>query len=170
MNNKNIPEVFVKEDGDSLELPVIFISEYRGLSVLDDQAKPICRFTPFSVLHPVHGQISKGHYFCRSKSIFDRLTKHPALGKAYKIVKRLPRETSTDGSVIVCGVATGGGRNVHELGEEDRLLYRKLVEMEAKYYTKDSNYETMKANIKNDSVKAQIIKEMSTIKNKLNLK
>lgn len=170
MAQQVIPEVIVLEDGDTLESPVIFISEYRGLQVLDDQPKPICRFSPFSVLHPVHGAISKGHYLCKSKKIFDRLTKHPSFGKVYKIVKRLPRETDRLGGVIQRGVSTGAGRELAELNEEERLMYRQLVELEAKYFTKDSDYTVMKESIKNEETKNRIHREISAIKNKLNLK
>lgn len=170
MAEKVIPEVIVLEDGDTLEHPVLFISEYRGLQVLDDEPKPVCRFSPFSVLHPTHGQISKGHYFCKSKKVFDRLVKHPSFGKVYKISKRLPRETDRLGSVIHRGVATGTGRELAELNEEERAMYRKLSELEAKYFTKESGYTTMRDSIKNEETKNRINREVTQLKNKLNLK
>ena len=177
-----IPEISLKLDDDGkevleprtkyhlLEKPVIFMSEARGLGVLDDQPKPVCRFTPFSVLHPTYGAISKGHYVCNTKEIFDRLINHASFDRAYKIVKRLPRETDRLGNVIMRGVATGTGRELIELSEEERGMLRSLVEMEARYFTKESEYTVFKGNIKTEDTKNRVIKEMERIKNKLNLK
>ena len=177
-----IPEIKLLLDDDGNEVleprtkyhiltkPVIFMSEARGLGVLDDQPKPICRFTPFSVLHPTYGAISKGHYVCRTKEIFDRLISHPSFDRAFKIVKRLPRETDRTGNVILRGVATGSGREIVELNEEERKMLRSLVEMEARYFTKESDYTSFKGNIKTDDTKNRVMKEMERIKNKLNLK
>jgi hypothetical protein len=153
--------------------PVIFISEYRGLGVLSDDpkaTKPVCRFTPFSVLHPTFGAISKGHYVCNTKEVFDILIEHPALDRGYKIVKRLPRETDRHGNVIMRGVSTGGGKELHELNEEQRGMFRHLTHLEAQYFTKESNYTMFKGNIKTESTKDRVMKEMDNIKNQLNLR
>ena len=155
-----------------LESPVIFISEYRGLGVLGDDpeaTKPICKFTPFSVLHPTYGQISKGHYVCTTLEIFNQLIEHPALDRGYKIVKRLPRETDRLGNVIIRGVATGTGKLVTELTEEQRGMYRTLTHLEAQYFTKDSGYKVFKGNIKTEQTKDRIMEEIDSIKNTLNL-
>ena len=179
-----IPEVQVKmKDGKPvldkktknqlLEKPVIFISEYRGLGVLSEDpkaTKPICRFTPFSVLHPTFGAISKGHYVCTTKEVFDILVEHPALDRGYKIVKRLPRETDRLGNVIMRGVSTGGGRELHELTEEQRGMLRHLTHLEAQYFTKDSNYTMFKGNIKTEAKKEAVMLEISGIKKQLNLR
>ena len=182
MKNATIPEVKIMKDEEGkpvldpttkyqkLEKPVIFMAEARGLGVLDDQPKPVCKFTPFSVLHPTYGAISKGHYVCTTKEIFERLINHPSMDKAYKIVKRLPRETDRTGNVILRGVATGGGREIIELNEEERGMLRKLVEIEARYFTKESDYTMFKGNIKTEDTKNRVMKEMERIKNKLNLK
>ncbi len=156
-----------------LEKPVIFISEYRGLGVLSEDpkaTKPVCRFTPFSVLHPTFGAISKGHYVCTTKEVFDILVEHPALDRGYKIVKRLPRETDRLGNVILRGVATGGGRELHELNEEQRGMLRHLTHLEAQYFTKDSNYTMFKGNIKTEAKKEAVMLEISGIKKQLNLR
>lgn len=156
-----------------LEKPVIFISEYRGLGVLSEDpkaTKPVCRFTPFSVLHPTFGAISKGHYVCVTKEVFDILVEHPALDRGYKIVKRLPRETDRLGNVIMRGVSTGGGREMHELNEEQRGMYRHLVHLEAQYFTKESNYSMFKGNIKTEATKDRVMKEIEGIKSELKLR
>lgn len=180
-----IPEVQVKKDKNGkpvldkkskqqiLVSPVIFISEYRGLGVLSDDpksTKPVCRFTPFSVLHPTFGAISKGHFVCTTKEVFDILVEHPALDRGYKIVKRLPRETDRLGNVIMRGVSTGGGREIHELNEEQRGMLRHLTHLEAQYFTKDSNYTAFKANIKTEATKDRVMKEMDNIKDQLKLR
>lgn len=179
-----IPKVQVKKDKDGepvldkktkeqiLVSPVIFISEYRGLGVLSDDpkaTKPICKFTPFSVLHPTYGQISKGHYVCTTLETFETLIAHPALDSGYKIVKRLPRETDRLGNVIMRGVATGAGKQLIELTEEQRGMYRHLTHLEAQYFTKESKYTIFKGNIKAEATKDRITKEMDAIKDQLNL-
>ena len=167
------PVLDKKSKQQLLLTPVIFISEYRGLGVLSEDpksTKPVCRFTPFSVLHPTFGAISKGHYVCTTKEIFDILVEHPALDRGYKIVKRLPRETDRHGNVIMRGVATGGGRTIQELNEEQRGMLRRLTHLEAQYFTKDSDYSAFKANIKTEATKDRVMKEMDNIKNQLNLK
>lgn len=162
-----------KTKNQMLKSPVIFISEYRGLGVLSEDpkaTKPICKFTPFSVLHPTYGQISKGHYVCTTKEVFDLLVNHPALDRGYKIVKRLPRETDRLGNVIMRGVATGAGRELHELNEEQRGQYRQLTHLEAQYFTKESNYSAFKGNIKTEATKDRVMREIETIKKQLNLR
>ncbi len=180
-----IPKVQIKKDKNGnpvldkktkyqlLAKPVIFISEYRGLGVLSEDpkaTKPVCRFTPFSVLHPTYGAISKGHYVCTTKEVFDILIGHPALDRGYKIVKRLPRETDRLGNVIMRGVSTGGGRELHELNEEQRGMLRHLTHLEAQYFTKESNYSVFKGNIKTEATKNRIMEEMGDIKKQLNLR
>lgn len=155
-----------------LENPVIFISEYRGLGVLSEDpkaTKPICRFTPFSVLHPTYGQISKGHFVCTTLETFEILINHPALDSGYKIVKRLPRETDRLGNVIMRGVATGGGKQLIELTEEQRGAYRHLTHLEAQYFTRESKYTIFKGNIKAEATKDRVMKEIDSIKSELKL-
>lgn len=179
-----IPEVQVKKDKNGkpvldpktkqqvLVSPVIFISEYRGLGIMSDDPKAtkhICRFTPFSVLHPTYGQISKGHYVCTTLETFEILIAHPALDRGYKIVKRLPRETDRLGNIILRGVATGGSKLITELNEEQRGMLRRLTHLEAQYFTKDSDYKVFKGNIKTESTKDRVQKEMDIIKDQLNL-
>lgn len=170
MSKSVIPEVHTLEDGDTLTHPVVFISEYRGFQLLEDARDPICTFTPFAVLHPTYGQISKGHYLCTSKKVFDKMVNHPAMDKSYRIVKKLPRETDRRGNVIIRDTASDSRRELHELSEEERGLYRQLVEMEAKYFTKGSDYTIFKDNIKNEETKTRIYRDIDTIKKKLNLR
>lgn len=157
------------EDGDTLLHPVLFISEFRGFKLLaDNMRKPICTFTPFSVLHPTFGAISKGHFLCNSKKTFELMVNHPAMDKSYRIVKKLPRETDRRGHVIIRDRGSAG-RHLHELTEEERKLYRALVEMEARYFTKGSDYTVFKENIKSEETKTRIANDMNTIRKKLNL-
>jgi len=171
MKKSVIPIVETLEDGDTLKHPVLFISEFRGFKLLEDGWRdPVCTFTPFSVLHPTYGQISKGHFFCTSKKVFDLMVNHRAMDKSYRIVKRLPRETDRRGNVILKDFNSDGRKELHELSEEERGLYRALIEMEAKYYTKDSGYTVMKESIKNESTKDRISRDINTIRAKLNLR
>ena len=172
MRQSVIPQVKVLDDGDTLDRPVVFISEHRGLTVWQaNEREPVCRFTPFSVLHPTFGQISKGHYLCKSKKIFDYLIdKDHGLDKSYKIVKKLPRETDRSGNIIETHNHNDGKKALHELNDEERLLYRELVDMEARYFTKESKYAEFKGNIKNDETKNTITRRMDAIKTKLQLR
>ena len=181
MKKSAIPEVKIKLDEDGqevldrngqhvLEHPVIFVSEYRGLGVLSaDGTKPICRFTPFAVMHPTKGQISKGHYLCMTKEIFDQLISHAGMNKSYVIIKRLPRETDRRGNILT-RAGNDGKRELHELNEDERNLYRQLTHLEAQYFTKESNFTEFKDNIRKDETKQKIRNEVNTIKRQLKLK
>lgn len=171
MKKSVIPQVEVLDDGDTLTKPVIFIAEPRGLAIWKSgEREPVCRFTPFAVLHPVYGQISKGHYVCRSKKVFDYLIqKEHGLDRSYRIVKRLPRETDREGNVVEPNYANDGKKTLQQLNDEERLLYRQLVDMEARYFTKESNYTVFKGNIKSEETKASIQRQMDTIKKTLNV-
>lgn len=172
MAKSKIPQVATLEDGDTLTKPILFISEYRGLRVWEaGQKKPVCTFTPFALMHPTYGQISKGHYLCKSKKVFEYLIEDGhGLDKSYRIVKKLPRETDRKGNVIITHRDNDTRKELHELNDEERLLYRELVEKEARYFTKESNYTVFKDNIKSEETKNRIERRMSAIRNTLNLK
>jgi len=171
MRQSIIPKVNVLEDGDTLASPVIFVSEARGLTIWKaNEREPVCRFTPFAVLHPTFGQISKGHYLCKSKKVFDYLVERDhGLDKSYRIVKRLPRETDRQGNIVEPNYATSGKKTLQELNDDERLLYRQLVDMEARYFTKESNYTVFKGNIKSEETKANIQRQMDAIKKLINV-
>ena len=148
--------------------PVIFVSEFKGFSPMDDEGV-ICRFTPFHILHPVVGRTSKGHYLCRDEKIYKRLLDFPGYTKSYKIVKRLPASTSEGGTIITSGVSTADGGMIKiGLSDEHRGMLRELGSIEAKYFTEDSNYKTFKGNIKEGS-RDSVIKRVEYIKNELNI-
>lgn len=172
MRKSVIPQVKVLDDGDTLDRPIVFISEHRGLAIWKSgEREPVCRFTPFSVLHPTFGQISKGHYLCRSKKVFDYLiAEDHGLDKSFRIVKRLPRETDRSGNIIDTQNHNDGKKALHELNDEERLLYRELVDSEARYFTKESNYTVFKGNVKSEETKNTILRRMDAIKAKLQLR
>jgi hypothetical protein len=153
--------------------PIVFISEARGLQPMDEKGKPICKFTPFSVTHPDKGQISKGHYVCVKKAIYDKLTAvdedgKPLYGfnKDYKQAKnnKLPRETNRFG-MIIRGVNTASsGKSLSEMNETERLMIRELGQLEAKYYTEESKYTVFKGNIKDQATKDGVDRRVSEIK------
>ena len=150
--------------------PVIFMSEYKGLGILEDKnPKPICRFTPFAVMHPTYGQISKGHYVCVTKEIFDKLIKHAGMDSSYRIVKKLPRETDRMGNIIDRDTG-GSGRMLNELNDEERQMYRSMTHLEAQYFTKGSGYTVFKDNIRKEETKDRVMAQINTIKAKLNLR
>jgi len=161
--------------------PVIFVSEYTGLGLMEEDGnfilnefnKPV-RFTPFSISHPKYGDISKGHYLCKNKETYDKLVNHPGFKKAgagsgsYKIVKRLPFRTN-DAGMIVQGVSTAdGGINKASLGDEQRNMLRELGSLEAKYFTEESGHKTFKANIREDS-RDGVSKRIEYIKSELDI-
>lgn len=151
----------------AIESPIIFISEYKGYQVSDDEGI-ICRFSPFSVNHPTFGQIAKGQYVCHTKETFDRLINHPALDSDYVIVKRLPRETDRSGNILH-KQPQGSGRGIHELDEKQRAKYRRLVHLEASYFTKESDYKQFRGNVKSEATKDRVLREMDAIRNELQL-
>lgn len=139
--------------------PVIFISDFRGFIPQDKKGKPICRFSPFAVNHPEKGQISKGHYICRTEKIYDKLIwfMDNTRQKTMKIVRKLPRDTDAKGMVLR-GVATGiqgdfQTPNLQTMDKEDVALIRELGQIENKYFTVDSDYTKFKGNIKEASQK-----------------
>lgn len=152
----------------ALTHPVLFISEYKGLSVSDSEGI-VCRFSPFAVNHPTYGQISKGQYACHTKETFDRLIEHPAMDKSYMVVRRLPRETDRSGNVLRREGTGGQGRRVHELNDADRGMYRQLIHLQAQYFTKDSNYTEFKGNVKSEGTKDRVMKQIDSLQRKLNL-
>lgn len=171
MRKSVIPQVEVLEDGDTLRSPVVFIAEPRGLAIWKTgEREPVCRFTPFAILHPVYGQISKGHYLCRSKKVFDYLIDpEHGLDKSYRIVKQLPRETDREGNIVEPHYTDNGKKTLQQLTDDERLLYRQLVDMEARYFTKESGYTIFKGNVKSEETKAGIQRQMDNIKKTLNI-
>jgi hypothetical protein len=156
--------------------PVIFISEYRGLTVMDEAGKIICRFSPFMTMHPKRGEISKGHYLCTKRSVFNKLTEVDEDGrskygfnKIFKITKKLLLRTDKFGNVMR-GVATAGAnqKGVMDMNEEERGMLRLLGQLQAKYFTEDSNYLVFKGNVK-ESAQNRVNSQMNEIKNKLGI-
>lgn len=162
--------------------PVIFVSEYTGLQLMEEggnflsnkSGKPV-RFTPFSISHPKYGDISKGHYLCKDQETYDKLVAYPEFKKAgtgsgsYKIVRKLPFRTNEAGMIITQGVSTAdGGVNKVDFSDEHRVMLRELGSIEAKYFTEDSEYKVFKANIKEGS-RDSVSKRVEYIKKELHI-
>ena len=165
--------------------PVLFIAEYRGYQPMDGLGKPkdkgiICRFTPFSIVHPDRGKISKGHYRCTRQDIYDRLMnfgKNPdmdmddpenrgAYGKDYKIVKKLPRETDGSGMIIVRGVATVSPQ--YSMDDKQRDGLRELGRLQARHYTEGSGYKEFKVGTKKATREA-VTREINQLTSELGI-
>ena len=159
--------------------PVLFVSEYRGFQPMDGLGAKkdkgvICRFTPFVVMHPTFGEITKGHYICLTKEKFDRLVDFGkdedgnggALGRSYHIVKKLPLRTNERGQIIR-GVGTASaGEKQTPFSDEAKLVARQLGALEARHFTQDSGFTIFKGTIKEAS-KDRIQKEIDALKKKL---
>lgn len=169
--DENGNEVLDKKTGNHiLKSPVIFMSEYKGLGILEDGSpKPVCRFSPFAVMHPTYGQISKGHYVCDTLEVFKKLIAHAGMDTSYRIVKKLPRETDRMGNVIIRDTG-GSGRMLNELNDAERQQYRSMVHLEAQYFTKDSGYTVFKDNIRKEETKDRVMNQINAIRKKLNLR
>lgn len=155
--------------------PVMFVSESKGLQVMDEKGDVICKFTSFITMHPKKGEIAKGYYLCKSEKIFKKLTAVDedtnrtlyGLGRSYSMTKKLPMRTDIRGN-IMRGVATGSGidRPVSDLNDEERVLYRELGGLEAKYYRNDGGF---KDSVK-EAVKTTVLDRISEIKGILRIK
>ena len=171
-----IMEQVKKEDSFNLESkkevafkPVVFISESRGLQVMDEKGNIICKFSTFATMHPKKGYINKGHYLCLKKAIYDKLVKLDedgrslyGLNRAYKIVKKLPIQTDMRGNVVR-GVSTAGGNSepYREYTDEQVAMTRELGSMEGKYYKLGTT--EFKENIKEAS-RAKITQRINELK------
>lgn len=155
-----------KKELPKFKSPSIFVSEFRGFQPFGEDGKPICRFTPFAIMHPDVGWISKGHYVCAKEEIFNKLVNFSGFGKSYKLVKKLPFRTDSRGMIINRGVNASGDKNITEYTDEQRKLLRELHHLEAKYYTEGSNFAEFKANIK-DETQNKITSRVNYIKKEL---
>lgn len=143
----------------------IFVSDYRGYCPMDNEPDPIiCRFTPFKVASP-QGERDAGQYLCHDEKIFNRLIKHPDLGKGFKLVKRLPSRTNHAGFVI-SGVVTGGQTESKIYTDEERMLLRELGNLEAKFLKEDGS--GLKQNVKKEAGD-KALERIQYIKNKMNI-